>query len=364
MKTKIVILFVILAVILTACSPATSTQSPSEAPTSAPTVVPTEVFQPTEIPTETPISMEPATLKVGIFPYSAYTPQIIAQEEGFFAEQNLTVEFVTFQKVPEAMAALAAGQIDITSSLIDIGSMNAIAQGANIRYVADEGYVDPNAPCAYSTWGVKKESLDSGKFSDLSKLKGMIIALPKSSLLEYGMFLLLKQADLTTADIVISDTPAQNRIEAITSGSVDIAQLGEPWVTRALATSEVASWNPWNSYMPEQQFGAMWFGPTMFDGNQDVGKRFMVAYLKGIRQFNEGKTDRNVELMAQLTKLDPAEVKATCWQSFRNDGHLDIQSIINYEEWAVGMGYLDKALTEAEFYDPQFIDYANKVLSK
>jgi NitT/TauT family transport system substrate-binding protein len=364
MKTKIIVLVVLLAVILAACSPAVPTQSPTEAPTGAPTAAPTEIVLPTEAPTEAPISMEPATLKVGIFPYSAYTPQIIAQEEGFFAEQNLTVEFITFQKGPDAAAALASGQIDVFATMLDVGTLNAIAQGANIRYVADEGYIDPAASCAYSTWGIKKSDLDSGRFADLANVKGMKVSVPKSSLLEFGLYVLLKQANLTTADIIINDTPAQNRIEALTSGAVDIAQLGEPWVTRALDTGLVASWNPFNSYMPQQQFGAMYFGPTIYDGNQDVGKRFMVAYLKGIRQYNEGKTDRNVELMAQLTKLDPVEVKKTCWQSFRNDGSLDIQSILNFQEWALGMGYLDKVLPEAEFFDPQFLDYANQVLSK
>lgn len=364
MRRIIILFFAMPAILLAACSPATPTQAPTEAATELPTAAPTEVILPTEAPTEAPVSMEPESVKVGIFPYSAYTPQIIAQEEGFFAEQNLTVEFVTFQKGPEAMAALASGQIDITSSMMDVGSLNAIAQGANLRFVADEGYVDPNASCAYSSWGVKKSDLDSGRFNDIANLKGMKIAVPKSSLLEYGLYLLVKQANLTTNDVTITDTPAQNRIDALTSGAVDISQLGEPWVTRALDTGLVASWNPFNSYMPEQQFGAMYFGPTIYDGRTDVGKRFMVAYLKGVRQYNEGKTDRNVELMAQLTKLDPAEVKKTCWQSFRNDGSLDIQSIVNFEEWAVSMGYLDKVVQGADFFDPQFVDYANQILSK
>lgn len=363
MKEKIIILIVIIAISLAACSPA-PTQEPTQAPTEAPTAIPTEAVLPTEAPTEVAISMEPASIKVGIFPYSAYTPQIIAQEEGFFAEQNLTVEFVTFQKGPDATAALASGQIDIFATMMDVGTLNAIAQGANIRYVADEGYVDPNASCAYSTWGIKKSDLDSGRFNDLADLKGMKIAVPKSSLLEYGLYVLLKQANLTTKDVVITDLPIQNRIEALTSGAIDVTQLGEPWVSRALDTGLVVSWNPFNSYMPEQQFGAMYFGPTIYDGNEDVGKRFMVAYLKGIRQYNEGKTDRNVELMAQLTKLDPAEVKKTCWQSFRNDGSLDFQSIMDFQQWALDMGYIDRLVNETELFDPQFLEYANQVLSK
>lgn len=349
------LLFVIF---LSSCSPAAPT--PTVAPTQAP-VSPTETeAAPTQVPSATSISMEPATIKIGIFPFSAYTPLKIADKQGYFAEQNLTVEFVSFSKLYEAITALSQGQIDVTAGVMDISVLSAIAQGVQLKYVADEGYIDPNATCAYSSWVVKPDVLGD----DFTKLKGMKVIYTKAGLLEYAFDLLLQKGGLTKNDITVMDVPIQNRTEAVISGQADIAQVGEPWVTRALDTGKVVSWMPWNSYMPNHQFGAVYFGPNIYNNKTDIGKRFMVAYLKSIREFNKGKTDSNVAAMAELTKLDPAEVTKTCWQSFRNDGSIDLPSVLSFQKWAVDSGYMDKVLTGTDIWDPQFVDYANQVLGK
>ena len=285
---------------------------------------------------------------------------MIAEKQGYFAEQNLNVEFVTFTKLYEAITALSQGQIDITAGVMDVAAFSAISQGVQLKFVADEGYVDPNAACAYSTWIVKPDVLGD----DFSKLKGRKVIFTKAGLLEYAFDLLLKKGGLTKNDITIMDVPIQNRAEAVSSGQADIAQVGEPWVTRALDTGKVVSWMPWNSYMPGHQFGAVYFGPSIYNNKIDIGKRFMVAYLKGIRDFNVGKNDSNIAAMAELTKLDPAEVAKTCWQSFRNDGSIDLPSVLSFQKWAVDSGYMDKLLNSEDIWDPQFVDYANQVLGK
>ena len=49
----------------------------------------------------------------------------------------------------------------------------------------------------------------------------------------------------------------------------------------------------------------------------------MIAYLKGVRQYNQGKTDRNVEILAKYTEMKPEEVKQSCWIPMRSDGMID-----------------------------------------
>jgi NitT/TauT family transport system substrate-binding protein len=364
MKSNLIVILTILALFLAACGPSVATQAPTEAPTEVviPTIAPTEI--PTEAPTEapTPLSMDPVTVKFGLFPFSSFAPVYIADKEGFFAEQGITIEFVPFTVIQDSMAALASGQIDSTAGLIDVSSLNAIAQGANLKAVADQGYVDPQATCAYTTWVVRKDMLASGVLDDLSNLAGKKIISPKASLGEYALDKLLQQANLTLADIVPVELPIQNRVEAVVNGAVDISRMSEPWVTRSLATGSLESWQPWNSYMPDLQYGVYWFGPSIMDGKQDVGKRFMVALLKGIQQYNLGKTDRNVALMAELTKSETPEVVKSCWQAYRSDGSVNVQSILDFQKWAFDKGYMDKTLTETDIWDAQFINYANQIL--
>jgi NitT/TauT family transport system substrate-binding protein len=300
-------------------------------------------------------------VKVGMFPYSSYLPFYIAQQEGYYTEQGITVEFVPFTSIVDGYAALAQGQIDVMGGTADISSLNIIAQHTGVMVVADKGYIDP-AGCPYSAWVVQNDILSSGKLDNLANLAGMKATFTKASVFEYALDLLLKPAALTSTNLNVTDVPAPTRLEGLVNGSFDIAQMGEPWVTRALNTGKVSIWKTFNSYMPDFQFGVMFYGPTFTKQNQEAGRRFMVAYLKAVRQYNEGKTDRNVALMVAMTQGTEEETQQSCWLPIRSDGSINVQSILDIQQWGVEKGYLDKTLSVSEFWDPQYVDYANGAL--
>jgi hypothetical protein len=83
---------------------------------------------------------KPITLKVFLAPFLSFGPYFIAEEEGFFVEQGIRVEFL---KVSEAMAlqAIAQGEIDVWAGIYTAGYLNAIRRGADIRVVADKGHL-------------------------------------------------------------------------------------------------------------------------------------------------------------------------------------------------------------------------------
>ena len=96
--------------------------------------------------------------------------------------------------------------------------------------------------------------------------------------------------------------------------------------------------------------------------NPDAGRRFMVAYLKAVWQYNQGKTERNLEILAEYTGLDRELLNQACWPTARNDGQINVESILDFQAWAVEKGYLDSLVTEEQFWDPGFVEYANEVL--
>ncbi|HZY45846.1 MAG TPA: hypothetical protein VFF70_13990 [Anaerolineae bacterium] len=87
-----------------------------------------------------------------------------------------------------------------------------------------------------------------------------------------------------------------------------------------------------------------------------------MAYLKGVRQYNQGKTDRNLDIVAKYTQQDREVVKDACWQAINADGQIDLNSIVDFGNWAVKNNLLDVAVPPAQFWDPSFIDYANGIL--
>ncbi|MEW5940390.1 MAG: ABC transporter substrate-binding protein, partial [Chloroflexota bacterium] len=247
MFNKLFIGLVLMAMALTACAPA-QTATPTQAPTKpvATSVPPTAVL-PTD--TATPEPLTPIKIKIGLSPYGSYLPLYIAQAEGYYAEAGLDAEFVDFTRQPDAIAALATGQVDAIGIVLDSGSLGAIAQGTGMMMVADKGYVKPDG-CPYSAWMVRNELFDPGPLDDLAGARGLKAAVPKAGFFEYAMDMLLAPAGLSTQDLEVIDMPAPTRLEALGTGALDIAQMSEPWITRALQAGSAKIWYPFETTQP------------------------------------------------------------------------------------------------------------------
>lgn len=349
---KIVLIALFVSLLLSACAP-TSTPSPE------PTLAPTNTVEATPIVVEPSPTLQTVHLKIAQFPYMTEAPYFIAMDEGYFAEQGLEVEFVPFAKSSDIIPALVQGQIDVSTVFLGAGFLNAIAGGENTKIVAGKGYLDANA-CAYTGWMASTEVADSGELNDIKNWAGKKIATEKGTTSEYALEVLLAQAGLTLDDVEIMDVPIFNRMESIKNGAIDIAGAGEPWVFRMESSNTAKMIKSFNSYLPDLQWGVIAYGPTLLGDNPDVGNRFMKAFIKGLQQYNQGKTDRNVEIIAKYTELTPDEVKQTCWQTMRADGDINIASVMELQQWFFDKGFTTSILTEDKIWDPEFIQAAAK----
>lgn len=276
--------------------------------------------------------------------------------------QGLQVEFTTFLSQDDLIVALVLGEIDVTGSIITSAQFEAIRQTPGFRLVADKGYLAPEG-CGYSVWMARSELIESGALEDLSNLRNMVIATNRSiSLNLYSLDTLLEPTGMRHADIEIAEVPDPNRLEAFSNGAIDIAAMTEPWVTRTLQAGVAQVWKTREEISPGAQLATLWYGPSLTQVNRQAGNRFMVAYLNAVRQYNEGKTERNVELMSEFTQLEPEEARAMCWQVFRPDGTMNLESILDFQNWAVENGLMDSIVPIDEFWDDSFIEYASDVL--
>jgi NitT/TauT family transport system substrate-binding protein len=341
--SKLLVWPLMLAILLSGCASAISQQP---ATTEAPQVSATQ---------------ELTKIKVSVLPFLTYAPLFIAKEEGFYAEQGLDVEFVPIEKNSDAMAPLAQGQLDVASGSFDVSTLNAIAKGANLKYVSDKGYLDAKG-CSAMTFVVRKELLESGALEDPAKLKGMKAALMPASSSEYALNILLKDTGLTTKDIDIQNVPLPSRLEAMKNGQLDITAVSPPWTERFAASGDTAVWNGMEKVTPNIQFSVNIFGPNFLEKNRELGKKYMIAYLKGVRQYNQGKTDRNVEILSKYTQMTPEEVRQSCWISIRSDGMIDSAALSGFQEWALARGFQVAPVSIDQLLDMSFVQYANEVL--
>jgi NitT/TauT family transport system substrate-binding protein len=301
-------------------------------------------------------------LTVGLNPFLSWAPFFIAQEEGFFAEQNIEVEFVSFSAPSDAIPPLAAGELDVAAGLVTVNALNAIAQGGSIKYVADKGYANP-AGCSYTTFMARQDLLDSGQLDDLQQVSGLSFAVSPATSAEYYLDKVLEGSGLTSEDVELTQVIVPVRLEALVNGSLDVAAVSEPWATRILRTGSADYWQPLEQVIPDFQLGFVIYGPSLLEENREAGQRFMVAYLKAVQAYSDLKTERNLEIMAQYTELDRELLEAACWQSFRADGAINVQSVLDFQSWAQDKGYLLEPATPEQFWDSTFIEYANQALA-
>lgn len=327
-----------------------------------PTAVAISTFPLPPSPTATE---EPVHLKVGALSYISFSPFYIALQEGYFAEQNLDVELEVFSTAnAEVIPPLLQRQLDVGTSASSAQILNAIAEGGVLKLVADKGYVNPDATCVSDGWVARKELLDSGALTDFASLRGKTVVGSQRTSFEYIFDEILRRGGLTAADVPtveIRDNPT--RLEALKTGTVDAAYFGEPWITRAVNQSDAGVWVPYQDVVPGFPISMVVFGPSLLEDRPDVGVRFMAAYLKAVRQFMQGKTERNVELVAEFTQLTPEELQEVCWNSFKLDGSVDtgiLEALIQYN---LDKGYTTTPVTVEQLWDPQFIEGAAALLA-
>ena len=311
---------------------------------------------------ETPKDM--TKVKVVILPFLSFAPFFIADKEGFFKEQGIAPEFVRFKRGDFAISALIREKIDVLAGGISAALINAIKNG-NIKITAGKGRASSN--CSYQSVLTTKELSEAGDLfvSDKWKERRVFIRSPGSfssyffaKTLE-GFGLNIKEAKVVKiSDAIIG--------EAFLNNALDIAVTGEPWVTRIKTENkDITEAVKIQEILPDFQFAAVLYGKRLLYQDTDLGKRFMAAYLKGVRQYNKGKTKRNLEIVAEATKLDKDILKKACWPIVNNNGKINVDSIIEFQNWAVKEGLIEPPIIEKDkFWNPNFVNYADKILSK
>ncbi|MDX1807823.1 MAG: ABC transporter substrate-binding protein, partial [Paenisporosarcina sp.] len=96
----------------------------------------------------------------------------IANEKGYFDDYNIEVEFATFANSDDMLPALASGEVDIAGGISSAAFFNAIAQGIDVKIIADKGHNAKGR--SYFTFVIGADKQDEIK--DYSDLKGKKIA--------------------------------------------------------------------------------------------------------------------------------------------------------------------------------------------
>lgn len=298
-------------------------------------------------------------VSVSALPYLTFAPLYLAEAEGFFDQEGLEVKFVRLQRNTEYLVALLRGDVDV-DTIFTAGMMNAMARGENIRVVASRGVLTAGA-CVTNGFVARPDL--AGKLDSMSadELKRLTFGVDPTWLDSFFLQQWLGARGLGLDDVGTKYLPAMpSRIEALRQGGLDVVFMGEPWITRTVEDGTGSVWKSAAEIAPGFPLSVVIFGPAMLARKDDVGVRFLRAYLRGVEQYAEGKTDRNIEILSRVTQMDPDLLRRICWTEIPRDGKLDPAALASYSAWAAQRGLTDRALAAGEIWEPKFVDEAGK----
>jgi ABC-type nitrate/sulfonate/bicarbonate transport system substrate-binding protein len=151
--------------------------------------------------------------------------------------------------------------------------------------------------------------------------------------------------------------PGTSVLAAFAGGEIDVSLTTDPLANHVAERGAARKWKNLTEVVPGLQLGVIAYGPKLLR-NRELGTRFMRAYLRGVAQYREGKTPRNIEIASAFTGLTPEVIESSCWTFIEENGALSPATIDTYLEWAVERGYIDGLVDVSDYHDPEFVEKA------
>jgi NitT/TauT family transport system substrate-binding protein len=289
----------------------------------------------------------------------------IAQDLGYFEEQGVTLELVPFDSGARMVAPLGAGQLDAGGGSHSAGLFNAVARGISLKLVADKGVSSPGH--GFQALVFRKDLVDRGRLRSVADLRGMRVALPARGITaEASLERWLRAGGLGLGDIEEAELNFAEHATALGGQSIDAAISIEPFLTfmveRGIATVHQRS----DEFMPGYQLAEIIYSGQFARERAEAGRRFMVAYLKGVRYYNDafdkGDAAKRQEAVAILTGntavKDPALYDRMVMPGLNPDGRLNAASVAEDQELWLASGIQQARVNLDEIIDHSFVDAA------
>lgn len=350
---RLVSVLVVLTFLLTACSQAPVTQvNPQKGPIWASGL--------TALPQET-------VVKVGMKQVVSDAGILIGMAKGYYQDLGIKIEAVQFNTGQEMINQLAAGQLDVGATVTASGLLNAMSRDIPVKIVADKGINVPGQ--GYYRLIVRKDLADSIK--DYADLRGKKIAVVgTASLDEICLDRVLAKGGMSTNDIDLQVIRAfPDILVSLGNKSIDAAMVIEPFVTQGIEKGIADPWKDPVEYDPEAQIALLVYGTSMTT-RPDVANRFMTAYVKSLRDYNDAffKNKNKAEVIDILCKYsvikDPALYQKMFPTGLNPDGYLRMKGIAADLDWYKERNLLKSDIQLETAVDNQYVDFAVKTLGK
>ncbi len=289
----------------------------------------------------------------------------IARDRGYFRGQGIEVDVVPFQSGPNTIAPLASGDLDVAGGTVSTALFNAIERGVGIKMVADKGLSRPGFE--FSQLVLRRNLAESGQVRELTELRGRRVAIvSERSGAESQLAQTLAQGGVGVGEVDAPVLSFPDMVVALGNQAVDAAVIIEPLLSAAVERGVAVTWEPGRS---SAAYGGVYQAASLvvsgrFAAQPDLVRRFLVAYLQGVRAYNDafakviGRGEIVRILTEQTTIKDPGVYDRMQMAGLDPDGRLARESLQRDLDYFRQRGYYTGPLTLDDVIDASYVEAA------
>ena len=322
-------------------------------------------------PTAAGVTPVAATVKAGSIFALTDSPWLLAMERGYFQEVGITLDLQQFNSIVNMIPLLSTNQLDVAfDGASSAGFFNAIGRGIDIKMVANQGIAQgASDERPYYAIVASKQLADAGRVKRLADLRGLPVnVLAEGSLAQLLVGLALAGDGLTLAEVEQQQLAMPDTLSGLQNGSIAGSFFLEPFITlgRQQGTLEVLV-NA-EKLAPGREITEVFYA-SGFAQNRPVGNNFVVAYLRGVRDYlrtffdNQGDRATAVaQLIKHLPVKEPALYERMSMPYFNPDGHINTADVRAQQDWYVSQGQVQQPIDIDRVVDNSYADAALSLL--
>ncbi|MDA0182914.1 ABC transporter substrate-binding protein [Solirubrobacter phytolaccae] len=239
---------------------------------------------------------KPVTLKVGVLPIGDLAPLYLGMDQGFFKEENLTIEPAVAEGGAAVVPAVMSGDNQIGFSNVT-SIMNAVAQNLPLKPIA----------AGVNGAATEEEAWDAllapkGGVTDLKQLEGKKVSVNTlKNLPEVAVRNSLEKAGVDVSKVEFVEIPFPDVPAALEAKRVDAAFAVEPFVGASVAAGATKLAEPFEELAPNLTIAEYFTTEQYASENADVVERFTRAMNKSL-DFAQSNPDEVRRIITTYTK--------------------------------------------------------------
>jgi NitT/TauT family transport system substrate-binding protein len=283
---------------------------------------------------------------MAVLPIMDALPMYVAQEQGYFAEENVTVEFVPVTAAPDRDQLIKAGQADGMINEV-VSTIFYNEEDTEIVIVRFARHAMPDYPHFYIL-----ASAQSG-IASLDDLKGEEIGISEGTVIEYTTDRLLERSGFAPDEINTVAVPRiPDRLALLGSGELAAGNMPDPLA--ALVVQQGGSIVIDDSSYPEYGHSVIAFRKEVVDANPEAIEGFLRAIETAVTDINNDKSQWTTLLSDR--QLVPAPILENYVVPDYPTASVPAQAQWDDAlEWAKAKGYVEGDVAYEDSVDDSFL---------